>query len=239
MYPNDDCPSLPRPVNPSIDVDTCDPALRLEAERRCGACPETVLPDECVLEVCAVGDIRAAADLLELCSIDEVPIAPRPAKSCQCTGDPHCLWFDGVRQDFQARGEFVFYENKHMTVMVRQGYRPDVKHIDHISTNHAVAISGDWTCGMTYEFFYDTTHGNADPVTSAISMLKVSDGNTSSSHEGLTDILAELGDAQKHSCVTVVNRGSVIEFLLNNDAVRVPVQQVWWAWVEQTLLPQG
>lgn len=234
-YPNDDCPLLPRTPLPPIDVDACDETLRAEAEQRCGACPDVVLPEECVREVCGAGNIAAAAQLLKVCDIEDTPIVPRPNVSCQCTGDPHCVWFDGVRQDFQSRGEYLFYKSKGVTVMTRHGYRPDIKHADHVSTNHGVAIKGPWTCGNTYEFFHDDTLGLADPHTSPVSLMRFTrDGHAPREFRGLTAILAELADS-RHSCAQIVNRGNVIEFVLNNDAARVRVQQEWWGinvWVD-------
>lgn len=223
FYQTGDCSTEPKPTLPPIDVNACDETLKAEAEKRCNACPDVVSPEECVAEVCALNDIAAAAVLLESCDIEDTPIRPRPDVKCQCTGDPHCTWFDGVRQDFQARGEFVFYQNKGVTVMTRQGYRPDVKHADHISTNHGVAIGGAWTCGKVYEFFYDRAMGHADPVRTPVPMLKIG----SDEFYGLADIIAELTTGTGH-CARIVNNGNVIEFILAEDAMRVRVQPEWW-----------
>merc|ERR1719461_2519740 len=61
------------------------------------------------------------------------------------------------------------------------------------------------------------------------------DGHSPKEFRGLTAILAELAVDARHSCAQIVNRGNVIEFVLNNDAARVRVQQEWWGinvWVD-------
>merc|ERR1719159_1685573 len=72
-------------------------------------------------------------------------------------GDPHCMGFDLVKFDFMKRGEFKMYGDADSGIEIQLRFgRPFFgpwQGMDHLSTNHAVAFSGQWTCGMVFEYF--------------------------------------------------------------------------------------
>merc|ERR1719499_2311881 len=68
-YKEGECSLLPRPEIIPFAIEDCDPTLKAEAEKVCNQCPDTITPTDCVYEVCALGSIDAAADLLQACDI--------------------------------------------------------------------------------------------------------------------------------------------------------------------------
>jgi len=220
VYPPGDCPALERRQIKAKTIDECDADLKTEAEKICSRCPKVIKPEDCVLEVCNMEDIAFGEKMLEACDIG-TKIAPKRDVHCWSTGDPHFTYFDGTRRDFQDRGEFTLYETTGVKIQTRQGARPDLPNLATISTNHAVAIAGDWTCNHKFEFFYD---GPIMKVTKATGEVVEKTGNS--------DIFSYLNTLD---CPNLAVRGDVSEFSLEEGNVRVRVLVAWYGinvWVD-------
>lgn len=222
VYPNDDCEAFPfKPIKPTT-TEGCNPTLLAQAREVCNDCPETISLKECLIEVCAIGNISAGEELMRACKI-KVPIAPPKDVHCSSVGDPHFMYFDGSRRDFQSRGEYILYKTSKATVMVRHGFRPDIPNVATISTNWGVAIAGEWTCGATYELF----RGDANTQ----SMTVTPQGGQGTTTKGSVAILAALRAAK---CPKIAIAGNVVEFALGG-VIRVRTQIHSWGinvWID-------
>lgn len=69
MYPNDDCNQLRRGGQRGGPEVACPDSLYRQAKNVCYKCPETVDPEGCIYDVCAMNDISAADDLLMACRV--------------------------------------------------------------------------------------------------------------------------------------------------------------------------
>lgn len=69
MYPAGGCQGLQRGGHRGGPAVECPTSLFQQAERVCGKCPETVNPEGCVYDICALGGIEFADEVLSACQV--------------------------------------------------------------------------------------------------------------------------------------------------------------------------
>merc|ERR1719283_671815 len=106
--------------------------------------------------------------IMEACDLDVWPMTPTPEPTpspttnniviagpalCETWGDPHLNSFERERFDFFKFGDYVLYHGDGIEVQMRHGLPFNFPDLTGISTNHAFAFGGEWTCGIWYQYY--------------------------------------------------------------------------------------